>query len=54
VLVLVFGPGLLAAFLVVALVAWSRVRLRDHTVGQVVAGAVAGTLIAVPTFLAFG
>lgn len=50
VLTLVFGPALLVSFLVVALVAWSRVRLRDHTVGQVVTGAVAGVLIAAPTF----
>ena len=51
VLVSVFGPALLVAFLVVALVGWSRVRLEDHTVGQVVAGTVVGLLTAVPTFL---
>ncbi|GGM26098.1 MULTISPECIES: phosphatase PAP2 family protein [Micromonospora] len=53
VLVVVFGWVLLPALApVVALVGWSRVRLRDHTTGQVVAGTVAGVLVAVPTFLA--
>ncbi|MEU7993890.1 phosphoesterase PA-phosphatase [Micromonospora sp. NPDC049060] len=51
VLVIEFGPALLASAPVVALVGWSRVRLRDHTVGQVAAGTVVGALIAVPTFL---
>ena len=51
VLVIVFGPSLLTALPLVALVGWSRVRLRDHTVGQVFAGAAAGLLVAVPTFL---
>ncbi|MDT0532997.1 phosphoesterase PA-phosphatase [Micromonospora sp. DSM 115977] len=51
VLVIEFGPALLASAPVVALVGWSRVRLRDHTVGQVAAGTVVGTLIAAPTFL---
>ena len=51
VLVIVFGPDLLLAAPAVALVGWSRVQLRDHTVGQVVAGTVAGLAVAVPTFL---
>ncbi|MFG2008807.1 phosphoesterase PA-phosphatase [Micromonospora sp. NPDC048868] len=51
VLVIEFGPALLASAPVVALVGWSRVRLRDHTVGQVAAGTVVGALIAAPTFL---
>jgi membrane-associated phospholipid phosphatase len=46
VLVLVFGPALLATALVVAAVGWSRVRLRDHTVAQVLAGAAIGAVIA--------
>lgn len=37
-----FGPALLALIALVALVGWSRVALRDHTVVQVVAGAVLG------------
>jgi hypothetical protein len=50
VLVLAFGPVLLAAALVVAAVGWSRVQLRDHTVGQVMTGAVAGAVIATVVF----
>jgi membrane-associated phospholipid phosphatase len=46
VLVLVFGPVLLATAVVVAAVGWSRVRLGDHTTGQVVAGTVIGAVIA--------
>jgi membrane-associated phospholipid phosphatase len=45
-LVLVFGPWLLLACPVVALVAWSRVRLRDHTPAQAAVGAVLGVLAA--------
>ena len=51
VLVIVFGPALIPSLALVALVGWSRVRLGDHTVGQVVAGASAGLIIAVPAFL---
>ncbi|HEX5543322.1 MAG TPA: phosphatase PAP2 family protein [Micromonospora sp.] len=51
VLIAVFGPALAATFVVVALIGCSRVRLGDHTAGQVIAGAVAGTLIATPTFV---
>lgn len=51
VLINVFGPALLAVVPVVVLVAWSRVRLRDHSTSQVLAGAVVGVLVAVPTFL---
>ncbi len=41
-LVLVFGPWLHLTWLVVGLIAWSRVRLREHTVAQTVIGAVLG------------
>ncbi|WP_423791092.1 phosphoesterase PA-phosphatase [Micromonospora cathayae] len=51
VLVITFGPALLVTAPVVALVGWSRVRLRDHTVAQVTAGTVVGLLVAIPTFL---
>jgi hypothetical protein len=37
-----FGPALWMAAPVVAAVGWARVALRDHTVAQVVAGAVVG------------
>jgi len=46
VLVLVFGPFLLTTAVVVAAVGWSRVRLRDHTTWQVIAGTVIGSGIA--------
>ncbi|MFG1953730.1 phosphatase PAP2 family protein [Micromonospora sp. NPDC048830] len=51
VLIIVLGPNLLLAAPAVALVGWSRVQLRDHTIGQVIAGAVVGLVVAVPTFL---
>ena len=46
ILVLVFGPVLLVAVPFVALVSWSRVWLRDHTLAQVIAGALVGNLVA--------
>ncbi len=49
-LALVFGPWLLLAWLVVAVVAWSRVRLGDHTTAQAVVGAVLGALAAGTVF----
>ncbi|MFF5175397.1 hypothetical protein ACFY3U_22580 [Micromonospora sp. NPDC000089] len=52
VLIIVFGPVLIPALALVALVSWSRVRLGDHSISQVFTGALAGILIAVPTFLA--
>jgi hypothetical protein len=51
VLVLAFGPVMLATVVVVAAVGWSRVHLRDHTPWQVVAGTVVG---AVTSGLVFG
>jgi hypothetical protein len=45
VLVLTFGPVLLATAIVVAAVGWSRVRLRDHTTSQVVTGTVIGAVV---------
>jgi hypothetical protein len=50
VLVLAFGPDLLATVIVVAAVGWSRVRLRDHTTWQVVAGTVIGAVVTGPVF----
>ena len=46
VLALVFGPAAAVLALLVVLVGWSRVALGDHTVGQVVGGALAGGLVA--------
>ncbi|MFI9527240.1 phosphatase PAP2 family protein [Micromonospora rosaria] len=54
VLVLTFGVPLLATVPLPALVGWSRVRLRDHTVPQVVAGGVVGGLVAGAVYAAFG
>jgi membrane-associated phospholipid phosphatase len=46
VLTLVFGPWLLFLWAVVALIAWSRVELRDHTIGQVLGGIPFGAIVA--------
>jgi membrane-associated phospholipid phosphatase len=50
VLVLIFGPPLLVAYLMPAAVGWSRVQLRDHTTAQVLAGAAAGVVLSWLTF----
>ncbi|MGC4745073.1 phosphatase PAP2 family protein [Micromonospora sp. DT201] len=50
ILMLTFGPRLVVAAPLLALVGWSRVRLRDHTVPQVLAGGVLGALIAATVF----
>jgi membrane-associated phospholipid phosphatase len=42
ILALTYGPLVLGGYLVVGLLAWSRVALGDHTVAQVVVGAVLG------------
>lgn len=51
ILVLTFGPPLLLALPVVALVAWSRIRLGDHTPAQTLVGAVLGGLVATTIFI---
>ncbi|RZT81920.1 PAP2 superfamily protein [Micromonospora violae] len=50
ILTLTFGTRLVVAAPLLAVVGWSRVRLRDHTVAQVVAGAALGALIAAGVF----
>lgn len=50
VLVLAFGAALWATAVVVAAIGWSRVRLRDHTTAQVVAGTVIGALVSGAVF----
>jgi membrane-associated phospholipid phosphatase len=45
ILVLVFGRAALGLVPLVALVAWARVALKDHTPGQVVAGAALGAAL---------
>ena len=50
VLVVVFGPPLLLLGLVVALVAWARVAIGDHTPAQAVAGIILGATVAGTAF----
>jgi hypothetical protein len=54
VLTILYGPAALAFILLVAAIAWSRVRLADHTIAQVVAGVIVGATVAAPVFLAIG
>ena len=51
-LMLVIGPWLVVLAPLVALVGWSRVALRDHTIGQVIVGAGLGVAIATATYVA--
>jgi membrane-associated phospholipid phosphatase len=50
ILSLMFGPPLTVTYLLVALTAWSRVELKDHTTAQVIAGAVLGAAAAAITY----
>jgi membrane-associated phospholipid phosphatase len=50
ILTLLFGPWLAPAYLLVALTAWSRVVLKDHTAAQVIAGSFLGAAAAVATY----
>ncbi|SFQ29957.1 phosphatase PAP2 family protein [Amycolatopsis rubida] len=50
-LAFLYGPWALLLLLLVALVSWSRVVLRDHTPGQVAAGGVAGFVVCGALFL---
>ena len=50
ILALMFGPRVLPAYFLVALTAWSRVVLRDHTTAQVIAGSVLGAAAALITY----
>ena len=52
ILALSFGPLVLPAYALVALLGWSRVALSDHTVAQAVAGAVLGAGAAVLAYAA--
>jgi hypothetical protein len=51
VLTLTFGPTLTLTVPTVALVAWARVRLGDHTPAQTLAGAALGGLVATAVFI---
>jgi hypothetical protein len=50
--VLLYGPWYLLLVAGLALVCWSRVAVTDHTVGQVVVGAVLGPIVGGVVFLA--
>jgi membrane-associated phospholipid phosphatase len=50
VLLLVFGPALLAVWPLVAVVAWSRVQVGDHTPAQVLAGVALGVVVNATVF----
>ena len=47
---LIYGAWLVPAYLLVALTAWSRVAVKDHTTAQVIAGCVLGAAAAVVTY----
>jgi membrane-associated phospholipid phosphatase len=53
VLTLVFGPALLLAWPLVALIAWSRVEVGDHTPAQVLAGVALGIIVNATVFPLF-
>ena len=42
---LVFGQALLAAWPLVAVIAWSRIQVGDHTPAQVLAGVALGIVV---------
>jgi membrane-associated phospholipid phosphatase len=50
VLPLVFGPALLAVWPLVAMIAWSRVQVGDHTPAQVLAGVALGVVVNATVF----
>jgi membrane-associated phospholipid phosphatase len=50
ILALLFGPWVAPAYLLVALTAWSRVVVKDHTAAQVIAGSVLGAAAALATY----
>ncbi|MEU6362301.1 hypothetical protein [Streptomyces albidoflavus] len=49
-LAMLYGPWLLLGAALVPAVAWSRARLKDHTVAQTIAGAALGATVAAPVF----
>lgn len=49
-LIILFGWPLLALIPIVALTAWSRVTLRNHTLSQVIAGTLLGATVAATIF----
>jgi membrane-associated phospholipid phosphatase len=53
ILTLTYGLPVLAGYLLVALLGWSRVAVKDHTTAQVVGGSVLGAAAAVLAYAAF-
>jgi membrane-associated phospholipid phosphatase len=53
ILTLTYGPLVLSGYLLVALLGWSRVAVKDHTTAQVVGGTVLGAAAAVLAYGAF-
>jgi membrane-associated phospholipid phosphatase len=49
-LAMAYGPWMLAAYALVAIVGWSRTALKDHTPAQVLAGTILGAAVAAATF----
>jgi membrane-associated phospholipid phosphatase len=47
---LLYGPWLVPGYLLVAVTAWSRVELGDHTRAQVIAGTAAGAVAALASY----
>jgi membrane-associated phospholipid phosphatase len=50
ILALLFGPWLIPGYLLVALTAWSRIVVKDHTAAQVIAGSILGVAAAMVTY----
>jgi hypothetical protein len=46
ILALMYGPLVLCGYVLVGLLGWARVTVRDHSVAQVVAGALLGAAAA--------
>lgn len=51
ILAITFGPPLLACYALVACIGWSRLALRDHTIAQVLVGALLGAGLSALTYL---
>jgi len=47
---LAYGPFIVGGYVLVALVAWSRVTLREHTTAQVIAGIILGAMAGCATY----
>jgi membrane-associated phospholipid phosphatase len=54
VLAYAYGPAVLAGFALVAVVGWARVAMTDHTISQVLAGAVVGAAVAALAYTTTG